>query len=239
MAVTFGSLSKGITGIGLPMIGVPILATFFGVEQAVIIMAVPTFLTNVWLMVEHRRQFAATRDLPVLVVLGFAGTVLGTVFLTRVDPAIPAIILGALILAYLGQRLVRPSMSFREEVTRRTSPFVGFAGGALQGTTGVSGPIIATYIHGFGLRREAFILSITTVFQSYALVQVATFAALGRFDATNLLLAGVALVPILVALPVGIRLGRRLDARRFEQLLMAILVVSSAKLLFDGVRGLI
>lgn len=236
--MTVGSLAKGITGLGLPLIGVPVMATFLGVEQAVVVMALPTFVTNLWLIREHRQHASETRHLPVMVVLGFVGTVVGTVVLTTVDPSIPAIILGVVILLYLGLRLLRPTFTFSERATARTSPAVGLLGGLLQGSTGVSGPVIATYLHGFGLPREAFVLAATTMFQSFALVQMGTFVVLGRYDPTNLALTLAALVPILIMLPVGIRLGRRLDPKHFEKLLLLILLASSAKLLFDGISGM-
>lgn len=239
LAVTLGALAKGITGLGLPLVGIPVIATFLGVEQAVILMAVPTFVTNVWLIREHRHHTGEARHLPVMVGLGFVGTVIGTIFLTRVDPAPPATILGVVILAYLGLRVAKPTWEFSERATTWSSPGVGLVGGLLQGATGVSGPVITTYLHGLQLTRGALILAMTTIFQSFAVVQIGTFVVLGRYNAANIALTFGALLPILVALPIGIQLGRRIDAGRFDLLVMLLLFASSIKLLYDGIRGLI
>jgi uncharacterized membrane protein YfcA len=238
LAVIVGAVAKGITGLGLPVIAIPVVAAFLGVEQAVVIMAVPTFVTNLLLIREHRAYAGQTRHLPVMLTLGLIGTVLGTVFLTSVEPAVPAIVLGVLVLSYVGLRILQPSFAWSERTTAYTAPAVGFLGGALQGATGVSGPVIATYLHGFRLPREAFVLAATTVFQTFALVQIVTFIALGRYDSTNLTLTLAALVPAVIMLPIGIRLGRRLPTERLERILLLVLAASSVRLLYTGVTGI-
>lgn len=238
LAVIIGALAKGVTGIGLPLIAIPVVAAFFGVEQAVVIMAIPTFVTNLLLIREHRAHAGQTRHLPVMLSLGLIGTVLGTVFLTSVDPAVPAIVLGLLVLTYVGLRIAQPSFAWSERTEAYTAPAVGLVGGALQGATGVSGPVIATYLDGYRLRREAFILSVTTIFQTFALVQIVTLITLGRYDRSNLTLTLAALVPALIMLPIGIRLGRRLPAERLERILLIVLCASGGRLLYAGAAGI-
>ena len=55
LAVVMGSLIKGVTGLGLPLTAVPVIAFFVGVENAVVIMAAPTAMSNAVLVREHRR----------------------------------------------------------------------------------------------------------------------------------------------------------------------------------------
>lgn len=45
---------------------IPVIAGFFGVQRAVLIMVVPGLVTNAWLLWRYREHFRATRDLPVL-----------------------------------------------------------------------------------------------------------------------------------------------------------------------------
>ena len=49
LALVAGGLTKGLTGLGLPGIAVPIMAIFLGVETAVMVMVLPTLATNLWL----------------------------------------------------------------------------------------------------------------------------------------------------------------------------------------------
>ena len=47
-AVAIGFFAKGVTGLGGPLLAIPVLAGFTGVEYAVVVIAIPTFLANCW-----------------------------------------------------------------------------------------------------------------------------------------------------------------------------------------------
>ena len=55
MALGLGGLTKGLTGLGLPLISVPVLATFVGVEQAVLTMIIPSTGLNFYPAWTHRQ----------------------------------------------------------------------------------------------------------------------------------------------------------------------------------------
>jgi uncharacterized membrane protein YfcA len=46
-----------------------------------------------------------------------------------------------------------------------------------------------------------------------------------------------AIVPVLVMTPVGIRLGRRLDQRAFELIVLSLLGFAALRLLFSAIQG--
>jgi uncharacterized protein len=236
--VSVGALAKGVTGLGLPLIAIPVTASFLGVEVAVVVMIVPTFATNCWLLWTYRHWRGTTRHLGVMLGFGAIGTALGTVFLTAVDPAVPALILGGVAAAYLVLRVSRPSFVLAEAAVARSAAVVGLLGGGLQGATGVAGPLVSTYVHAMRPAREVFLLSVTAMFQVFALVQILTFASLGRYGPTNIVLALLAMVPALLLLPVGMWLGQRLRPERFDQFILGLLAISVCKLLYDGVTGL-
>src|SRR5690625_6018227 len=76
-----GTVVKGVTGSGLPMVAIPVMATFLGVEDAVVIMAIPSVLTNGWMVWSNRTAAWRATPLPVLVVTGCVGSVLGVALL--------------------------------------------------------------------------------------------------------------------------------------------------------------
>lgn len=235
VGVGIGAVAKGATGVGLPLVGVPVIASFLGVERAVVLMALPTFITNCWLLWEHRRSRSEARELPAMLLLGVIGAVAGTLLLRATANRWLALVLGLLIIAYLALRLARPTLRFSPHVTRMMSPVVGFAGGLLQGSTGVSGPLIASYFHGFGLRHSVFVFSVTAMFQLYALVQMATFAQVGLYTMPRLIESVLALLPSLALLPLGIRLARRLPSHHLDRAVLVLLASMALKLLYDSV----
>ena len=233
-AMGVGSFVKGVTGQGLPQIAIPVMATFIGVEDAVVIMAIPGIVTNSWLLWNHRAFFGRTRDLPALLLTGTEGAVVGTFLLDSLDPDALSLLLAAMVGVYALVFFAHPELRLSPRLTRMTSPAVGLAAGILQGATGISGPLVSTYLHGYRLPKEAYVLSITTVFQVYAVVQAVTLGAVGLYSRTLLVLSLLALVPIMALLPLGARLTDRLSRRTFDLVVLALLLASAVKLAFDG-----
>lgn len=236
-AMVVGSLVKGVTGSGLPTVAIPVIAGFLGVEQAVVIMAIPTVVTNSWLLWEHRREASGARDLPVMLVFGALGVGVGVWALVELDSRLLALGLAALIAVYAIASLTRPDFALPSSVTRFLSPPIGFGGGVLQGATGIAGPLVATYVHGFRLPKSSYMFAITAQFQLFALIQVMVFVALGMYTRVRLVESLLALIPVVLVLPIGIRLARRLDRRRFDLVVLTILVIMGAKLAIDALTG--
>ena len=233
VSVAIGAFAKSVTGMGMPLVGIPVIASFLGVETAVVVMAFPTFVTTVWLLWEHRDVAGQTRELPVLVITGVVGVVLGTAILRVADPRWLAFALATVIFAYLALRLVRPEFALAPAVTRRISPFVGTAAGLAQGATGISGPVVSTYLHAFRLSPAAYLFSVNTVFLIFAFAQIVTFVATGLYE-ERVALTIVALVPVVVVFPIGLALGRRLDPVLFDRAILLLLFLSGLKQVADA-----
>jgi uncharacterized membrane protein YfcA len=237
IAMAVGAFIKGVTGSGLPQIAIPVMATFIGVEPAVVIMAIPGVVTNTWLLVAFRHHRGEARDLPVLLATGIAGAVIGTWLLKSLDNQILSLILAGVIILYVTVFLTHPHLSIPPGVTRFTSPVVGTVAGMLQGATGISGPVLITYLHSFRLRKEAYVFSLTLLFQVNAVVQTCTLVAVGLFDERRLLYGLLALIPIMVMLRLGAVVAKRLSVKAFDHVVLALMIATALKLVYDGIVG--
>lgn len=236
-AIAVGAFVKGVTGSGLPQIAIPVMATFLGVERAVVIMAIPGIVSNAWLLWANRDGLTQGRDLPALLVAGIVGSVAGTMLLKTLDARLLALILAAMIVVYIAAVTLRPGFTLPPRVTRITSPPVGLLAGGLQGATGVSGPLLTTYLHGFGLAPSAFIFSLSTLFVVFSVVQTVTLFSIGLYPPARVAESLLALVPIAVLLPLGSRVARRMSAAAFQRVILVLLVVTAMKLVYDAVAG--
>lgn len=237
VAMAIGAFIKGVTGSGLPQIAIPVMATFMGVEPAVVIMAIPGIVTNTWLVVEHRHHRHESRDLASLLVMGILGAILGTWLLKSLDAAVLSLILAGMILLYVAVFIFRPHVSIPPNITRFTSPGVGAAAGILQGSTGISGPILITYLHSFRLPKEAYVFSLTLLFQVYAVVQGIALVGIGLFTQRRLIYSLLSLLPILLFLSIGSRVAKRVSRRTFDYLILLLMFGSAVKLIYDGLTG--
>ena len=236
-AIAVGAFVKGATGGGLPQIAIPVMAAFLGVERSVVVMAIPGVVANGWLVWTHRSEAPHTRDLPVMLAGGAVGSVIGTLALKGLDARVLSLVLAAIILVYVVISLTRPGFHFPPKVTRIASPPVGVAAGGLQGATGISGPLLSTYLHGFGLRPRAYVFALATLFFGFALVQTVALFGLGLYTGNRLGESLLALVPIAVALPLGSWAARRVSVTTFNRAVLVLLLASAVALVHEAVTG--
>lgn len=237
VAMAIGAFVKGVTGAGLPQIAVPTMAIFLGVEHAVVVMAIPGVVTNAWMLWQHHRHLHAARHLPAMVVTGLVGVVIGTAVLKALDPRWLSLALAGVIVLYLTVRMAKPGFALPDRVTRLTTPPVGLAAGVLQGSTGISGPMLTAYLHGMRLTKQVFVVSLVTMFLTMAVVQAIALAGLGLYDWSRLGQSVLALVPIMIVLRAGARYADRLSSWRFDRWITILLVAFAANLVYNGLVG--
>ena len=56
VGLAFAGLAKGATGMGLPLVATPILASVFGPRMAVVIVTIPIFVSNSLLLAQGWRR---------------------------------------------------------------------------------------------------------------------------------------------------------------------------------------
>lgn len=226
-----GSFVKAVTGMGYPLIAVPALTLFLGIEAAIVVIAIPNTVLNAWLVFDAWPERAHTRDLPVLVATSLVGGVIGTLVLIRAPERPLVIFLAATVLFYVVQKSRQPDLSLDVATTKRFAPAVGTIAGFCHGAVGISGPVVAVWFHGYRLPKNAYVLSIASLFLMGGLAQLGVLLQTGAFDADRWVATGVGLAGSLAAIPPGKRLRNRISPATFETLILWILVGSGVSLL--------
>ena len=182
LAVILGSLVKGTTGLGLPLTAVPVIAFFVGVQDAVVIMAAHTAVSNAMLVREYRRELRFVRGLPSFAGLGAIGAVTGAWLLPRINDRLLFLLLALLLSGFLGWRFssADPRWSPRIQIWGRIP--VALTCGVAQGATGISGPLVAAWFQGLGVSRERFVVSNTAIFLLTGSVQLLTLSVTGQWS---------------------------------------------------------
>lgn len=232
MALAAGAIVKGATGMGLPLIALPVLASAFGLQHAVGIMAITQVLTNSMQIWQFRaaRHDAHMRFLPLFLLAGGIGVVLGTYLLRSLPERALIFSLGALLLGYFALKIGRPQLSVSPKIAMRAGPLAGFGSGVLQGATGISAPIGVTFIHAMGLDRAAHIYAVSAMFLTLGLVQFPALVLSGIMQPQWILEALLAMIPILVFMPVGQALAGRLSRRAFDMMILIFLGLMGLKM---------
>lgn len=232
-AISIGALIKGITGLGLPLVAVPAIAAFTSVQEAVVLMIIPTFGSNLWLVVNHRRQAHLLSDHAPFLAAGFVGGIFGTFVLVAVDDRWLKLILAAWLALYLLQFAFGNFLRSVFEARGATAAAIGFTAGATQGATGVSAHIAAPYFHGRKVPAQAYAFLIASAFLTSSTAQLATAAGTELFTPGRLLLGLIALVPTLLFTRIGVAFSGKMSNHAFQRLLVILFVLMEIKLIAD------
>ena len=207
---------KGTIGFALPLIGVPFLSVFIGPRDAVMMMSIPVFLTNLANAWIDRRQWRYAKEIVLYTAAGVLGVPAGTLFLHWVNPEVARLLLGLAVYFYLAARGLFPPV---ETLSRAGRVGIGGSLGALAGfMTGVAsvpGPVNVVYFSMFSWPKEAFIFMMNFFNTLVASSLVASLAYHGSYTLGALLWIGASLVPIFGGMWLGLRLRDRLDQALF------------------------
>lgn len=231
-ALAVGAVVKGATGMGLPLIALPVLATTFGLQHAVGIMAIVQVFTNsaqIW-QFRAARHHEAMRFLPVFLVAGGIGVLAGTWLLSSLPERVLVLSLGVLLLAYFVLKISRPHLSVGPVAARRFGPPAGFGSGVLQGATGISAPIGVTFIHAMGLGRDAHVYAVSAMFLVLGVVQLPALVMAGIMQPFWVVEALFAMLPIIIFMPLGQKLAGKLSRAAFDRMILIFLGLMGLKM---------
>jgi len=234
-ALALGGTIKGATGAGAPVVAVPVIAAFFDVRLAVIIMATPNCLTNIrqlWQYWPHRMHDGLDVR---FAVSGAAGAILGTIFLATLPIRILTLGIALAVTAYIALRVMHPNFRVSRSRAWRWALPAGIAAGTLHGAAGISAPVSVSFLNAMRLERPTFIATISVFFFAMSLVQLPTLAVTGLMTAELFALSLLAVLPILAFMPIGAWLAKKLSAEGFDRLVLIMLSVLAMRLLYVAV----
>lgn len=231
-ALLLGGLAKGATGAGAPVVAVPVMAAFFDVRLAVIIMVAPNFVTNIGQLRKYWPHRLGEGFTWKYAASGAVGAAIGTAFLAVMPERALLALVAAAVVSYIALRLARPDFRLSLAHARKGLVTAGLAGGVLQGAAGISAPISVSFLNAMRLERPRFIATISAFFAAMTVTQMPALAFAGLLTPQLLALSAAALVPILVAMPLGAWLAGRLSAAAFDKLTLGLLTLLALRLIY-------
>lgn len=233
-----GGLLKGATGAGAPVLAVPALVMFFDVKTAVIILLLPNLFTNSWQAWTYRSHLPRERFLTLLILGGIVGIAAGTWALTRLPSDILQVVVGGVVMLYIGFRLAHPHWLLGRTLGTAMSAPAGLVAGILQGASGISAPVSITFLNAMRLERVAFIPTISLLFLVFVMIQIPALGFGGLLTPELMLISALAAVPVWLAMPLGSRLARTISPQIFDRITLVLLAILSLKLVVDGLIAL-
>lgn len=237
VASAVAMLAKSATGLGYPLIAIPILAPLIGIETAVAAITLPNAAANILVGWRTRHARSETRDVFVLSATSAMGAAAGTFVLVSAPERPLLFVLATTVLLFVVRALWFGDITVPPGAARRASPAVGIVTGVMQGAVGVSGPIIGSWLYAYRLPRDAYIFSLSVLFLVAGLAQIASLASIGAYDSDRLIAAAVGFGPVLAMLPVGEYLRARLSGSQFDRVVLGLLAASGVTLVVRAFTG--
>lgn len=234
VALALGGIVKGVTGAGAPVVAVPVMAAFFDVRLAVMLMVVPNLITNTWQVLRYWRHRLGSGFTLRFSLSGAAGAVAGTIMLSSMPARVLTLGVAAAVIVYVGLRIFRPEYRLSREAAHRQAVSVGLVAGVLQGAAGISAPASVSFLNAMRIERLEFVATIAAFFLSMAITQFAALVWFGLMTGDLILASAIALVPLAAAMPAGAWLARRISTTGFDRLILVLLSVLAVRLLYAG-----
>lgn len=223
VAFSLGGILKGATGAGAPIITIPVIAAFYDVRIAVIIMVIPNLLTNIGQLYQFRKTI-----LPKFFTLSFAigggiGAFLGTILLANLSIKILTLSVAFIVIIYILLKLIVPSWKLTYEKAKKLVFLMGGFGGILQGTAGLSAPISITFLNSMKLERNQFIPTISVYFGVMSIFQMPTLYYYNFLNLEIVLVSCISTLVLLSFMPIGSWIAKSVSKESFDKITLILL----------------
>ena len=223
VAFSLGGILKGATGAGAPIITIPVIAAFYDVRIAVIIMVIPNLLTNIGQLYQFRKTI-----LPKFFTLSFAigggiGAFLGTILLVNLSIKILTLSVAFIVIVYILLKLLVPSWKLTYEKAKKLVFLMGSFGGILQGTAGLSAPISITFLNSMKLERNQFIPTISVYFGIMSIFQMPTLYYYNFLNLEIILVSCISTLVLLSFMPIGSWIAKSVSKESFDKITLILL----------------
>jgi hypothetical protein len=232
VALSVGSLVKGISGLGLPLVAIPVMAGFMEVERAVAIMIIPGIMINMYLLWAYRAHAFRIPNLIGVMAIGILGIVVGALILSAVPDRYLIMFMGGWLGVYLVALLFKGKVRPPEKLMRHAPLVVVGTAGIVQGAIGTSGPVLAPFVHSLKLKQPQFVFVVSVLFQLFAVTQLVSFSWLGMLDLERAGQSLLACIPIAIFMPIAVWLSRFFNDRAFNVIIVVLLVVIEGRLIW-------
>ena len=238
MTVVLAGLAKAVTGMGLPVAGVPILVALYGDLRLVLLSTIlGTVLTDIPMLWRYRANARDSRMLAGFLVAGLIGIVIGTRVLTFVKTAVLAGVLAVVMVAFIIVAWIGRVPTMPRAVAARVGPLVGLACGVLQGSAGASGPVVTSYLVSTQLPRASFLFAINAIFFTLDATQFVSLQQLHLTTAAIWTSAVLVLALVSAGMAAGFAVQSRIDDVLFKRGVLVMLAFAALGLIVRAVRG--
>jgi len=210
-------LVKGVIGMGLPTVSLGLLTAVVGLPQAMALLIIPAFMTNLWQALVGGHLIDLLKQHWIFFLIATASVGLGVYFGKAIELSILSALLGIILVIYSVTNLLGISFVLSARQGRWSAPFFGATNGILTGLTGSFVMPGVPYLQALGLDRNQLVQAMGFLFTCSSLGLAIALWGNNRITSDLALLSLIGLAPAIIGMIIGQKIRHRLSEVQFRR----------------------
>ena len=231
-AFALGGILKGATGAGAPIITIPVIAAFYDVRIAVIIMVIPNLLTNIGQLYQFRKTILPSFFTVSFALGGGIGAFLGTILLVSLPIKILTLSVAIIVIIYILLKIAVPSWKLVYGKAKKLVFIMGAGGGILQGSAGLSAPISITFLNSMKLERNQFIPTISVYFGVMSIFQMPTLYYYDFLNIEIIIVSIMSTIVLMCFMLLGSWIAKSISKETFDKVTLILLGFIALRIIY-------
>jgi uncharacterized protein len=225
---------KGIIGVGMPVVALPLLSLFIDIKSAAMLLSMPLIFSNLPQALEGGKTGRCLVQLMPVMLGMIPGLFLGVRALLALDASVAKMIAGLVLMGVAGVTLLAPKLELQSRLVLPTGITFGFFGGILGGIAAMPGPLVFIFLLAKGLRGQAFTKEASLYLVVSAGVLAILLTASRQFNWLDVSVSMAALLPVVLGMSIGQHMRDKIAPETFRKLVLIAVIAAGADLLRHG-----
>jgi uncharacterized membrane protein YfcA len=227
-------LLKGIIGVGMPVVALPLLSLFIDIKSATMLLSMPLIFSNLPQALEGGKTGQCLMQLMPVILGMIPGLFLGVRVLLALDANVAKIIAGLVLIGIGGVTLLAPKLQLQTRLILPAGVAFGFFGGILGGIAAMAGPLVFIFLLAKGLRGQAFTKEASLYLVVSAGLLAIFLTASREFSWLDVAVSTAAMLPVALGMYVGQHMRDKIAPEAFRKLVLIAVIAAGADLLRHG-----
>ncbi|KWF72051.1 TSUP family transporter [Burkholderia cenocepacia] len=234
VALLLGGMVKGITGIGVPLVAMPILSQFLPIQYAVLLLSMPIILGNIPQALEGGEMLATLRQIAAPIAGTVVGNVVGVAILLSLNPHHAQAASGALLILAATLMLAAPKLNLPPAWRKPVGFALGFGAALMESIASVPGPLLATYLISSGATGRVFTKQIAIILVVSIVTLITTFSSAAHASGADLAISAAASLPAIVGMWLIRPLRDRMSPMLFRRVVLLFVLIAAAQMIWKS-----
>lgn len=225
-ALFAGGLFKGVAGLGLPLVGLPLLTVALSLKSAVGVLVLPLIVSNLFQSFEGGLFWPVLRRFWPLYITLFLAIAVSTRLLVAVPERYLFGVIGVGLILFPSLAHLMPHLKVRPAHEKWLAPLAGVFAGVIGGISSYYGPPLMLYVMWLRLQKEVFVVAVSQMFSVGAVGLALGLLLFGASTPSQFGLSALACAPVFIGLVLGQKVRLRMSEWRFSLLILVTYVAS-------------